>query len=159
MKRYISIILATFLVLSVHAQSADILGDILESEEATYGQVCYLAAVEQGLIPENADFEMAVVALADIGQIPSVVDANVPVPYVDAIFIMSHMWKIKGGVMYKITGGSPRYTFRQFKYDAVIPQNIQSTDCMSGRDLLTLYTTAVKVYGGFDINKVSMEDE
>ena len=38
------------------AQSAEVVTDILESDEVTYGQVCYLSAVHQGLISDDADY-------------------------------------------------------------------------------------------------------
>ena len=69
------------------AQSADVVTDILGAEEATYGQVCYLSAIHQGLISEDASYEEAVEALLNRGQIPEDVGAYDSVYMANLAFI------------------------------------------------------------------------
>lgn len=159
MKKYVSIIFTLFVVFSVHSQSADIITDILETEQATFGQVCYISAVEQGLIDEKDDYEKAVEALALNELIPDVVDASLPVPLSDAAFVLSHIWDIKGSLMYSITKGSPRYCFKLFKADRIIPATAEPHDYISGATLLNIYNECVSVYGNYDVQAVSMEAE
>lgn len=159
MKKYISIVFTLFLVFSIHAQSADVITEILDSEEVTFGQVCYISAVEQGLVSDRAGYKEAVDALVKNEQIPGTVDENAAAPIVDIAFIMSQIWDIKGGLMYRITKGSPRYSFKQFKSDGIIEPYIEPADLISGAKLLGIYTSCSKVYGGFDINSVEMESE
>lgn len=159
MKKYVSILFTMFLVFAVYGQSAGVIDQILETDKATFGQVCYLSAVEQGLINEDADFNEAILALADQGQIPSIVNEDTVAPVVDIAFIMSQMWDIKGGLFYILTKGSPRYTFKQFKSDGVIDSSVDPNDVITGAELLSMYTVGIKVYGGFDISAVSMENE
>ena len=47
MKRIFTILLVLFVGGVVFAQSADVVTDILQSDEATYGQVCYLSAKDE----------------------------------------------------------------------------------------------------------------
>ena len=54
MKKIISLVFALFLVLSAYAQSADVITDILETEEVTFGQVSYLTAVQMKVVDDSA---------------------------------------------------------------------------------------------------------
>ena len=63
MKKIVSLLFALFLVLSAYAQSADVITDILETEEITFGQVCYLTAVQMNIVEDSASYEDAVTAL------------------------------------------------------------------------------------------------
>ena len=63
MKRIFSLLLVLFIGGFAFAQSADVVTEILGAEEATYGQVCYLSAIHQGLISDDASYEDAVNAL------------------------------------------------------------------------------------------------
>ena len=100
----------------VFSQSADVITDLLESDEATFGQVSYLAAVQMNLIDENESYENAVKALVANNIIPDDEESDTPIPLVDIAYIYSKLWDVKGGLMYRITKGSPRYAFRQFLY-------------------------------------------
>lgn len=159
MKKYLSILFTLFLVVSVHAQSADVITDILETDKVTFGQVCYISAVEQGLIDEKDDYNKAVEALVANELIPEYVDSSIQIPLGDAIFIVAHIWEIKGGLMYRLTKGSPRYCFKQFKSDGIIKQNAEPEDIISGPDLLNIYNKCNNIYGGFSLRDVSMEIE
>ena len=159
MKKFISILFTMFVVFSVHAQSADVITDILNTEQVTFGQVCYISAVEQGLLDNKDDYNKAIEVMAANELIPEIMDANTPIPAVNISFIMSQIWNIRGGLMYKITKGSPRYSFKQFKSDGVINRNVEPQDYIAGIDLLEMYNVCSRIYGGFDISSVSMELE
>ena len=68
MKRILSVLFILFAAGVAFAQSADVVTDILESDEATYGQVCYLSAIHQGLISEEASYEDAVSTILFLWQ-------------------------------------------------------------------------------------------
>ena len=159
MKKIVSIIFALFLVLSVYAQSADVITDILDSDEATFGQICYLSAVQMDLVDENASYDDAIQSLFDNSYIPEVAEADAAIPLADMIFIYSHLWDIKGGFMFRLTKGSPRYAFRQFQYDGIIDSDTDPSSTVSGAKALSIYTAASRKYGEFDISEVSMEAE
>ena len=56
MRKVLSILIILFIGGFAFAQSAEVVTDILNSDEVTYGQVCYLSAVHQGLISDDADY-------------------------------------------------------------------------------------------------------
>ena len=159
MKKFVSILFTMFLIFSIHAQSADVITQILEADNVTVGQVCYLSAVEQGLMSERDTFDNAVIALVENGQIKPGLHRDDVIPAVNIAFILSQMWEIKGGLMFKLTKGSPRYAFKQFKNDGVIKPDIEPGDYISGRDFLNIYNYCLDVYGGFNVADVSIESE
>ena len=159
MKRIVLILAGFFLSFAVFAQSADVITEVLESEKATFGQVSYLAAVQKNLINENDSYEKAVKVLFDNGIIPNLEDYRAPIPLVDIAYIYSSLWQIKGGLMYRLTKGAPRYAFRQFQADGILNQNQEPSDFVSGAKALSIYTSCVNKYSDFDMKTVSMETE
>ena len=159
MKRIISIIFALFLAISAYAQSADVITDILETEEVTFGQVSYLTAVQMKVVDDSASYEDAVTALYEHGYIPVLEDYDVPVPAVDLAYLYSKLWEIKGGLMYRITKGAPRYAFRQFQSDGIIGTDMDPSNYVSGEKALSIYTSCINKYSDFDMRNVSMEAE
>ena len=144
---------------SAFAQSAEVITEILEAKEVTYGQISYLSAVHQNLISETDSYEDAVKALYDNKQIPALYDVTESIPVVNAVYIFSHMWNIKGGLMYKLTNGAPRYVFRQFQTDGIIGASVEPKSHFSGAAALSMYTSCLRKYGSFDITSVSMGEE
>jgi len=139
-------IVTFFFSLSVYAQSADFVTEILNTKAANYGQVCYLSAVYQGLVDEKATYPEAVKALYDNNQLPYVVDPVIPVNLGNLSFILSKLWPIKGGLMFRITRGSPRYAFRQLKADRLIDADADPAKKVSGIEVLNLYTECQRKY-------------
>ena len=159
MKKIVSLLFALFLVLSAYAQSADVITDILETEEVTFGQVCYLTAVQMNIVEDSASYEDAVTTLYEKGYIPALEDALVPVPAVDLAYLYSKLWNIKGGLMYRLTKGSPRYAFRQFQSDGIIGVDVDPANYIYGEKDLSIYTSCINKYSDFDMKNVSMEAE
>ena len=159
MKKIISLVFALFLCLSAFAQSADVITDILETEEITFGQVCYLTAVQMNIIDDSVSYEGAVTALYEHGYIPEIEDFDAPVPAVDLAYLYSKLWNIKGGLMYRLTKGSPRYAFRQFQADGIIGADVDPANYVSGEKALSIYTSCISKYSDFDMKNVSMEAE
>ena len=157
MKKIVSLLFALFLVLSAYAQSADVITDILETEEVTFGQVCYLTAVQMDIIEDSATYEEAVTALYEKGQIPVLEDYDLPVPAVDLAYLYSRLWKINGGLMYRLSKGAPRYAFRQFQADGIIGNDVDPSSYVSGEKALSIYTSCISKYSDFDMKNVSME--
>ena len=152
--------MVSFLIsLSVYAQSADVITEMLDTEQATFGQVCYLAAVQKEFINENDSYETAVQALYDNGMIPNLEDFEAPIPLVDIAYIYSRLWPVEGGLMYRLTKGSPRYAFKQFQADGILSSRQSPSDFVSGAKALSIYTSCVNKYSEFDIKNVSMESE
>ena len=141
------------------SQSADVITDLLESDKVSFGQVSYLAAVQMNLLDENDSYENAVKALVDNDIIPDGEEADSPIPLVDIAYIYSKLWDVKGGLMYRLTKGSPRYAFRQFQSDGIISSDADPAWLVSGAKALSIFTSCVNKYSGFDMRSVSMEVE
>ena len=62
-------------------------------------------------------------------------------------YIFSFMWNIKGGLMYKITNGSPRYVFKQFQADRILPNDAEPKQLVSGIEIMRMFTSCEKKYG------------
>lgn len=159
MKKLFILVVSFLISLSVYAQSADVITEMLDTEQATFGQVCYLAAVQKEFINENDSYETAVQALYDNGMIPNLEDYEAPIPLVDIAYIYSRLWSIEGGLMYRLSKGSPRYTFKQFQADGIFSARQDPNDFVTGAKALSIYTSCVNKYSDFDMKSVSMEAE
>ena len=140
------------------AQSANVVTDILGSEEATYGQVCYLSAIHQGFIKEDASYEDAVNALLSRGQIPEDVGAYDTVYMANLAFIYIQIWpNTKGGLLFSLTSGSPRYAFKKLKSDGIIPDTTDPNSVVSGREALNILTSCMMEYGEDEAMNMDIE--
>ena len=63
MKKIFLIVLGLFISISAYSQSQDVITEILESSEATFGQVCYISAVMQSLVSDDTSYDDAVQAI------------------------------------------------------------------------------------------------
>lgn len=147
MKKIFLIVLGLFISISAYSQSQDVITEILESSEATFGQVCYISAVMQSLVSDDTSYDDVVQAIYENGQIPYIAESSQSVPLIDAAYIFSFMWDIKGGLMYKITNGAPRYVFKQFQADKILPYDAEPKQLVSGIEIMRMFTSCEKKYG------------
>jgi len=147
MKKFITFISIMFLGFALSAQSADVITNILDSSEMTAGQACYISAVSQGFISDDASFEDAVLALAGKGQLKDILSANDPVRLDDLSAIYTKMFNVKGGLFYMITNGSPRYAFKHLKSQGLIAPTSDPSKILSGREAMSLFTKCSMRYG------------
>ena len=123
-----------------------------------YGQVCYLSAIHQGLISDDASYEDAIKALLDRGQLPEDVGAYDSVFMTNLAFIYIQIWpNIKGGLMFRLTKGSPRYAFKKLKNDGVIPESTDPNAVVSGREALNILTSCMLEYGTDECMEMNVE--
>lgn len=151
MKKFFVSVLFLILFTSAYAQSSEVITEILNAKQVTFGQVCYLAAVQQEIIGEDASYTDAIDAMYKRGYIPNIIYEDTVVPMVNLAYIYSHMWYIKGGLMYKLFKGAPRYAFKQLKADGVIPANTDPGKIVSGMEALNIYTSCSIEYGRMKI--------
>lgn len=147
MKKIFLIVLGLFISISAYSQSQDVITEILESSEATFGQVCYISAVMQSLVSDDSSYDDAVLAVYENEQLPYITESSQPIPLIDAAYLFSFMWDIKGGLMYKITNGAPRYVFKQFQADKIIPYDAEPNQIVSGIEIMRMFTSCEKKYG------------
>lgn len=147
MKKIFLIVVGLFISISAYSQSQDVITEILESSEATFGQVCYISAVMQSLVSDDSSYDDAVQAVYENEQLPYITESSQPIPLIDAAYLFSFMWDIKGGLMYKITNGAPRYVFKQFQADKIIPYDAEPNQIVSGIEIMRMFTSCEKKYG------------
>lgn len=147
MKKIFLIVFGLFISISAYSQSQDVITEILESSEATFGQVCYISAVMQSLVSDDSSYDDAVLAVYENEQLPYITESSQPIPLIDAAYLFSFMWDIKGGLMYKITNGAPRYVFKQFQADKIIPYDAEPNQIVSGIEIMRIFTSCEKKYG------------
>jgi len=154
MRKFLPFILTIMFSAAASAQSADVVSEILDTKEATFGQICYLSAVQQKLVDNDATYGQSISALYENGQLPSMVYETTPMVMADLAFIYSRMWHIRGGVFYRLTGGSPRYAFKQMKADGIFPNRTDPADSVSGREALNILTSCMMTYGGMKLESI-----
>lgn len=147
MKKIIVFLAAMILGFSLYAQSAEVITQILDSDEISFGQICYLSAVSQGLISDDSSFDDAISALIKQGQIRESTNANDSAKLSDVASIYAKLFDLKGGLFYRITKASPRYALKHLKAEGIIPQVYDPSKIISGREALSLFTKCNMRYG------------
>lgn len=141
------------------AQSADIVTQIINAPEATYGQVCYLSAVHQNLVTDDASFKDAVSALYKAGQISEEYDVNKAAKLEDIAAIYMKMWPDeKAGLMFRISNGSKRYAYKYLKDTGIILYSCDASQTVSGREALNILTACMTEFAPEE-EKMNMEIE
>lgn len=158
MKKIMVLVFTLLFSASIYAQSADVITDILDTKEVTFGQICYLTAVQLAYADESSSYENAVTIMQEKGLVKADKNAESAIPAVEVAYLFSKLWTIKGGLMYRVTKGSPRYVFKQFQRDGIIKSTVDPSDLISGSDALSIYTACVNTYSDFDMASVSMEE-
>ena len=146
MKKILLFLTSLFIMTCAFSQSADFITKMLATEKATFGQVCYLSAVCQGLVNEKASETDSFNAIFEQGVIT---ENNKPedfVTYKQAAAIFSKIWKIDGGLFFRLTKGNARYAYKQLKNDNIIPGNADPSMIPAGTDILNMFTLGDKKY-------------
>lgn len=152
MKKVYTLFFVLFICFSLHAQSSKVITEILDTTQVSLGQVCYLSAVQQGLVQEDASYTQCINALYQKGQIPVPSYEASLVPLANITFIFAQLWDIQGGLFYRIFHGAPRYAYKQLKADGILPENSDPGKIISGQELMNLYTSCSIKYGNMELS-------
>lgn len=147
LKKIVTVLSVLFIAVTLHAQSSEVVTEILNAKEVTFGQVCYLSAVQQGFITDDASYEDAINSLYERRQIPVRYYEDSVVPMANLAFIYARMWNVKGGLFFRIFKGAPRYAFKQLKADGIFADYVNPTSIATGVEALNIYTTCAFTYG------------
>ncbi|MBQ0040086.1 MAG: hypothetical protein KBS64_06645 [Treponema sp.] len=145
MKKLLAFFVASAVSMSLFAQSAGKISEIIATKKATYGQAAYLTAVAMGDIKDNASYEDALSVLKNKGVVAKDIDAGDVLDMKQLSWICASAWNVEGSLMLKLCN-SPRYTFRQMKADEVIDYSADPSDIPSGRNLLAVVTDCIARY-------------
>lgn len=153
MKKIILCFIAFFTSVFAFSQSADKITQILESSEATYGQLYYVCASDKGLVKDDATYEDAAAAWLEYCKLSSNVNLNSPVKYSEVAHCFSKLWKINGGFFFTVTKANPRYAFKQLRADGVISKKADPDERPSGADLLNVWTLGDAKYNSVEVKQ------
>lgn len=148
MKKILIALSALIFATVAYAQSAEEITKIINSEGVTYGQVCYLTAVHNGLVNDDASETDAMNAWFEENQLTNNGSVDAPINYQDTCFYFAKMWKINGNLFFRLTKGNPRYAYKQLKKDGVLPSSADPSRKLSGIELLNIYTVGHLKYVG-----------
>lgn len=141
-----SIFITLFCVIGAAAQSADSVTNLIKTNKASWGQICYLSGTYLGLVQEDATPEQAITALTKAGIIKSAPPAETAIPLSQTASICARTWNIKGSLFYTLFK-SPRYALRQLKADGIIPASADPSKTTTGHEALNIFTTCMEKYG------------
>lgn len=148
MRKALSLIFTLLISACVYAQSADVVTEILESNEISYGQAAYLSACHQNIISDDAGYEEALQILISVGQVSSKVSPEDAIRGDELAEIYLQMWpEIKAGFMYRLTKGAPRYAFKKLKSDGIVDEKADPSKTLSGIQALNILTACMLEYG------------
>lgn len=159
MKKLLLFTTLFFIASSVFSQSADFITRLLEKDKVTFGEVCYLCAVCQNLVPDDATEVDATNAIFEEGLLPKNVQPSDFANYKNTSALFAKLWNLNGGLFFRMTDGNGRYAFKQFKNDGVINQNSDPSMIPSGVDILNMYTIGEKRYGSTNSNSIESVEE
>ena len=146
-KLAVALVLVALVSATAFSQSADIITQLLETNETTYGQAAYLAAVYKESVSETATEQDALQAMVDAGYIDASKSADSVIPLKDLAKLCARVTGIRGGLFYSLTH-APRYAYRELKAKGIVPQSSDPSQKVSGRDALAVLNGCIKLAGG-----------
>ena len=131
--------------MALHAQSADSLSEMIDSSAVTYGQACYFAAVQAGILDDTATYRQAFDTLMVHGYVPAGHTFMEEISLEHFAFIYAKIWNISGGLFYHLFH-NPRYALRELKADGIIPQTGNPTQKLTGHEALNIISAGIERY-------------
>lgn len=150
MKKLIIILAAAMMSFSLHSQTTEFLSKMLETERVTFGQASYLCVVHLMPSSEAMTYQMSYEKAKRFGLLPRGklgMSSEKNITLASACFMLAKIFDIKGGALFQVTEGTPRYAFRQFQVDGIVPMSADSGLSVSGEEFLNLYTRCLRIYG------------
>ena len=125
------------LPLFLHSQSNTVIDELIEKENADWGQTTYLVLTAVELLDENEDIPGVMSALeAQQWNIDSK-DAEEFITLGEYSYMLMKAFGLSGGLMYKIFPG-PRYAARELDYLNFIDENKSPYRTLSGEEVLRI---------------------
>lgn len=132
MKRYALIILCMLFLFPVFSQSAEVVSDILNKEQASYGDFSYLVAAEAGMEKDSSE------AFVWCRQFESFSESTLqedPVTIKTVSFFLMNNYELPGGLMWSATR-SPRYAWKELKANGFWKPGTDPDHILNGRELV-----------------------
>lgn len=139
-KILLGIAVALISALAVSAQSSELMSKIIKSEKATLAQISYLPALYANRITEEDSEEKAFQVMQESGLFSEEATPDTEATLADVCFVYAKSLGLKGGLFYRLFQ-SPRYAFKEFKAQGIIPAEADPSMQLSGTDSMDLFST------------------
>ncbi len=133
-------ILCVFLlsvVLPLCAQSNQLLDQLLDEPQATFGDVVYLTLAAAKVVPDTATPAEAIQALQQQGWKVEMLPADAPISLGTYSYLLMKAFKVSGGLFYGLFPG-PRYACRELGWLKVIPTDARPLRTLSGEEAVRI---------------------
>jgi hypothetical protein len=124
-------------VLSLAAQSNQLIDGYLGEKAATFGESVYIVLAATGAIADTATPEEAIAALQQKTWGVRIQKAEEPITLGDFAHLVMKALDMGGGLMYLIAPG-PRYASRELTYQGIIKGDPSPSRTLSGREALSI---------------------
>jgi hypothetical protein len=131
---------AVWLLLSASglwAQSSSVLDEIIENKSISWSQGAYLALVGSGQLAESASPQQGFEQLSQLGWVPFFTGPDSHINLSDYSYLLARIWSVKGGYFYTAIP-SPRYAFREFKFQGYLPGGSDPGADVSGAEAIRM---------------------
>ncbi len=125
------------------SQSAEKISEILSSDGLTFGQLSYLVGTCGQGLNDKASYKEAFNFIKKKGFIADGVSENDKANVAQAAGLFFKSSGQKGGLMYRILG-CDRYAFKELRAKGAIPQNVDPSMKIQGRDALALLSETLE---------------
>ncbi len=146
MKKCFAALIFAAAALAVHAQSAQKISQIVESQKLSYGQAAYIALSysDAETMDESADETEAFEAAVQKKWIKNgaVVQAAIRLDELSALYVSAV--GIKGGILCGLLKNSPRYSFRELKALGLLDKYADPAMKIDGQNALNLFNACVQ---------------
>lgn len=146
-KLLLGVAIALLSCLSIYSQSSELITNIIKAERATCEQISYLPALYANKISEEDTEAKAFEILQNDGLFSSDFSASTEVTLDQACYVYAKALGVKGGLFYTLFP-SPRYAFKEFKAQGLLPAQADPDMHLSGRDSLDLFNSCLEATGG-----------
>lgn len=141
---FLGLVVSTALPLA--AQSNQVLDQLLDQQQASFGAVVYMTLSAAKLVPDTATVEQALDALRQQGWNVKVLPADAPIPLGDYSYLLMKAFKVSGGILYSLFPG-PRYACRELGYLKVIPSDPRPSRKLSGEEAVRILGNLMALRG------------
>jgi len=139
--------LLTLVGFRLSAQSNQVMDQLLQEPQATFGDVVYLTMAAVKIVPETATPEQAIQALQQQNWKVKILSLDAPVSLGDYSYLLMKAFKVKGGIFYSLFPG-PRYACRELGFLNVIPSDPRPLRSVSGEEAVRILGNMMSLPGG-----------
>ncbi len=130
----------------VSAQDADVVTEVLNTKEVTYGQAAYFCAINMDIAQSDDSYEIVLNKLKTQGIIEEDYDCTKPVTLDVLSYIVSVAWNIKSSLLYRVFP-CPRYAYTMLCAEGVISKNTDPKQSIDGHTFFNIVTQCIDMYG------------